>query len=536
MGRLGGLLSNGIGLAMEAASSNGGGKPTTRVYDSSTYERSTALRTPPNSRRSPVYEERRQDCQRSTNSQDYSPDDIDKNISVEDGCGTAIGSNSKDRKWTGNNDDNGQYFNPQYPNTLPSMTSGRLSCPVIIPQRRPEDKSRGWLRAYAPALMECGIDQTEFISFIESFNEASKSSPYLDVVNIAALGVGFAPGITPMVVSIAVPVATRFAKQAQTKHQSRSYLDKANAQLFAPHGLFALVMTFKPDQQSQILSVNTSSSSSRAVQGSPLFSSGNGGNAQAAQNTTYGEFQLPPSAPLVLPDSRPGSSDQPKNTLVKMGDFVADYNDRRAQARYAQANPDSALSAGPAPTFASRFGDPNYVSSRSQNKSDKRALKDQRKADKKGGRLSLIGSVRGMVTGPGAQNGAPKQGLLKSLKGAGMQNDVLYLMIVNKPTQQESDMANERAASAVRPTYGMQMPQQECYPQPHYQPSDWTADQPQLARRDIVQVESYGYDNYGYPLRNGYQGETDLPPRYTPRAGRSSYVQRQEPLYCVPTL
>ena len=38
MGRLGGLLSNGIGLAMEAASSNGGGKPTTRVYDSSTYE------------------------------------------------------------------------------------------------------------------------------------------------------------------------------------------------------------------------------------------------------------------------------------------------------------------------------------------------------------------------------------------------------------------------------------------------------------------------------------------------------------------
>ena len=202
----------------------------------------------------------------------------------------------------------------------------------------------------------------------------------------------------------------------------------------------------------------------------------------------------------------------------------------------AQANPDSALSAGAAPTFASRFGDPNYVSSRSQNKSDKRALKDQRKADKKGGRPSLIGGVRGMVTGPAAQNGAPKQGLLKSLKGAGMLNDVLYFMIVNKPTQQESDMANERAASAARPTYGMQMPQQECYPQSHYPPSDWTADQPQQARRGIVQVESYGHDDYGFPPRNGYQGETGLPPRYTPRAGRSSYVQRQEPLYCVPTL
>ncbi|MCJ1377864.1 hypothetical protein MMC17_000960 [Xylographa soralifera] len=536
MGRLGGLLSNGIGLAMEAASSNGSGKPATRVYDSSTYERSTALRSPQSRRRSPVYEETRQDIRPSAKNQDYSPDDMDIKRSVEDDYGIVPSLDSKGRGWNDINDDNGHHFNQQYPKTLPSMTSGRLSCPVIIPQRRPEDKSRGWLRAYAPALMECGIDQAEFIHFIESFNEASKSSPYLDVVNIAALGIGFAPGITPMVVSMAVPVATRFAKQAQTKHQSSSYLDKANTHLFAPHGLFALVMTFKPDQQSEILSVDTSSPSSQAMQGSPFSPSGNRGNCQAAQNTTYGEFQLPPSAPLIFPDSQPSSSDQPKNTLAKMGDFVADYNDRRAQARYAQANPDSALSTGPTPTFASRFGDPNYVSSRSQGKSDKRALKDQRKADKKGGRPSLIGGVRGMVTGPGAQNGAPKQGLLKSLKSAGMQNDVLYLMIVNKPTQRESDMANDRAASAARPNYGLQMPQQEYYPQPQYQPSQWNVNQSQPASRGIVRVEGYVHDDYGYPLRGEYQDETDLPPRYTPRARRTSYVPRQEPLYCVPTL
>ncbi|MCJ1434237.1 hypothetical protein MMC27_003604 [Xylographa pallens] len=552
MGRLAGLLSNGIGLAMEAASSNGNSKPTTRVYDSSAYESefrlkwaavekltgegSTALRSSQYSRRSPVYGERRQDIQKSVENYDYSPDDVDMKRSVEDDYGTVPRSDSQDPKWNDSNDDNGQYFNQQYPKTMPSSTSGRLPLPVIIPQRRPEDKSRGWLRAYAPALMECGIDQAEFISFIESFNEASKSSPYLDVVNIAALGVGFAPGITPMIVSMAVPIATRFAKQAQTKHQSSSYLDKANTQLFAPRSLYALVMTFKPDQKSQVLSVDMSSSSSQAVQGSPFSTLGNREDFQVARNTTYGEFQLPPSAPLIFPDSRPSSSDQPRNTLVKMGDFVADYNDRRAQARYAQANPDSALSAGPAPTFASRFGDPNYVSSRSKGKTDKRALKDQRKAEKKGRRPSMVSGMRDMVSGPGAQNGAPKQGLLKSLKSAGMQNDVLYLMIVNKPTQRESDMANDRAASAVRPSFGLQMPQQEYCPQPQYRPSDWNANQSQPARRGVVQVESYGHDDYGYQSRNGYQEESDLPPRYTPRARRSSYVQREEPLYCVPTL
>ena len=140
-----------------------------------------------------------------------------------------------------------------------------------------------------------------------------------------------------------------------------------------------------------------------------------------------------------------------------------------------------------------------------------------------------------MAAGPGAQNGAPKQGLLKSLRGAGMQKDVLYLMIVNKPTQREIDMANDRAAAAARPSYGLQMPRQECSPQPQYRPSDWNANQSQPAR-GIVQVESYGHDDCDYQPRNEYQEESDLPPRYTPRAQRSGYVQREEPLYCVPTL
>lgn len=50
----------------------------------------------------------------------------------------------------------------------------RLPCAVIIPQRRPGKKDRGFCRAYAPILSQSGIDEATFIQFIESFDVANK--------------------------------------------------------------------------------------------------------------------------------------------------------------------------------------------------------------------------------------------------------------------------------------------------------------------------------------------------------------------------
>jgi hypothetical protein len=47
----------------------------------------------------------------------------------------------------------------------------------------------------------------------------TQASPYLDAVNVAALGVGFAPGIAPLVVSMVVSAAVKYAKTAQTDKQ-----------------------------------------------------------------------------------------------------------------------------------------------------------------------------------------------------------------------------------------------------------------------------------------------------------------------------
>ena len=61
---------------------------------------------------------------------------------------------------------------PAYTAERPGI--GQLPFPVIVPQRRPQNKSRGFVRAYAPVLSDCGIDQKTFIDFLESFDKASK--------------------------------------------------------------------------------------------------------------------------------------------------------------------------------------------------------------------------------------------------------------------------------------------------------------------------------------------------------------------------
>lgn len=49
-----------------------------------------------------------------------------------------------------------------------------LPCPVILPQRRPHKKYRGFVHAYAPVLGNAGIDQDTFMEFLTVFHKASQ--------------------------------------------------------------------------------------------------------------------------------------------------------------------------------------------------------------------------------------------------------------------------------------------------------------------------------------------------------------------------
>jgi len=83
----------------------------------------------------------------------------------------------------------------------------RLPYPVIIPQRRPGTKGRGWTRAYPPALKSFGLDQETFLRFLQNFEDASQADPRLKALYVAANIVGLIPGHITMAVSLSVSIA-----------------------------------------------------------------------------------------------------------------------------------------------------------------------------------------------------------------------------------------------------------------------------------------------------------------------------------------
>lgn len=58
----------------------------------------------------------------------------------------------------------------------PPQPAQRIPCPVIIPQRRPRNKDRGFVRAYSPVLDDCGISQDVFLKFLKDWLAASQVS------------------------------------------------------------------------------------------------------------------------------------------------------------------------------------------------------------------------------------------------------------------------------------------------------------------------------------------------------------------------
>lgn len=107
-----------------------------------------------------------------------------------------------------------RYPPPQY---VSLEDTPKLPFPVLLPQRRPKDRARGFIRAYAPVLAECGIDQAMFLEFLETFNQASQASPWINAINLA----GFATMALPMGIGIAVQAAITIAVKAATEVHSR---------------------------------------------------------------------------------------------------------------------------------------------------------------------------------------------------------------------------------------------------------------------------------------------------------------------------
>lgn len=266
---------------------------------------------------------------------------------------------------TGITPDLGQDLFDRYPGPSYTKTTGKLSQPVILPQRRPKTRKRGFIRAYAPALNDTGITQDMFLEFLETFHSSTQASPWIDAINLAAMPLSFIPHF-PMVVGLAIQATLMVAKDIQNRTRTNAFLDKANSEFFGPRGLYCLIMTFSPETDKPHETSNISSTIATSLNpstGQKMF-----GKLKESRGKTYGEVELPEAAPLVFPsmEDPDASGDAPKSTKEKMEgtqNYVREYFDKRAQAKFAAKNAGSSLVQGPTPRFTSRYANPNHPAS-----------------------------------------------------------------------------------------------------------------------------------------------------------------------------
>ncbi|KAF3392658.1 hypothetical protein F1880_008641 [Penicillium rolfsii] len=357
----------------------------------------------------------------------------------------------------------------------------RIPCPVILPQRRPRNKDRGFVRAYAPVLAECGISQEVFLQFLEDWDKASKASPWIDVVFLAAGIVGFVPDVAAQVVSVVVQVVAGTARELQSRSRRNTFLDRVNEDLLMPRGLFAMIMAFKddiPGQQSGPLyrlssSIGKTLFASEKLDINQTVTKYSNPDQEISKlrkglkdirltsGQTHGQIELPEAAELVFPDldrvaeealegkgkgKEPGTRDKFKNA----GTWVQDYLDRRGQAFYEAEHQGSSLAvpSSDRKTMVSRYNDPNHPANsgslislltggavnpaaRRQARREARQERRQMKREYKDSRRVARGRA------PRGPRRVKRRGQRKTIIKKLMQKDVLYLLVVNLPSQEE---------------------------------------------------------------------------------------------------
>lgn len=261
---------------------------------------------------------------------------------------------------------------PVYPESPPQ--AARLTLPIVLTQRRPKARGRGFIKAYAPILEGVGIDEAAFLDFIDKLNKAVEPSPWIQAINLAS----FAAQHVPLAVSMAISVALKLAADAASEVHSRSktnfFLDKINQEYFIPRGTIAFIMTWKPQDPAALTTVSFDL-------GATVGNASQGGSQGAfarfqsrmKSSSAATSFEVPETAPLIFPtldeivSSRsddPDAETKKENIVKRGGGFVGDYLDRRAVAQWAGENPNSTLAnAAPEPEFRSRYADPNHPAS-----------------------------------------------------------------------------------------------------------------------------------------------------------------------------
>ncbi|KAK8093317.1 heterokaryon incompatibility protein-domain-containing protein [Apiospora hydei] len=111
---------------------------------------------------------------------------------------------------------------------------GQLALPVVITQRRPGSRTRGFVHAYSPLLADVGIDQATFLHFLDNLNKSVEPSPWIQAINLASFAGHAVPEPFTMIISMAVKRVADASSELHSRSKTNKFLDQVNESFFAP--------------------------------------------------------------------------------------------------------------------------------------------------------------------------------------------------------------------------------------------------------------------------------------------------------------
>ncbi|KAJ3577203.1 hypothetical protein NPX13_g3361 [Xylaria arbuscula] len=175
-----------------------------------------------------------------------------------------------------------------------------LPLPVVITQKRPGKRTRGFIRAYAPNLGDVGINEETFLEFIDDLNKAVLPNPWIQAINLASLAGMAAPEPFTVLISIAVQQVANAASEVHSRYKTNHFLNEVNKSFFMPRGLIAIVMTWRPSKASEMVT-NVNTEIDPAIASAASESEQSSLRKKFAQSSGATGFEWPETAPLIFP-------------------------------------------------------------------------------------------------------------------------------------------------------------------------------------------------------------------------------------------
>ncbi|PKS05012.1 hypothetical protein jhhlp_008378 [Lomentospora prolificans] len=281
---------------------------------------------------------------------------------------------------------------PHQPTTQPNT---KLALPIILPQRRPGTRVRGFMRAYSPMLAD-----------------ALEPNPWIYAFNLAGFAGMAVPEPLMMLLGVGIGIATDAAMEAQSRFKSNKLLDCVNAEFFMPRGLVCLVVTWKPDAadgdpittvnfEGKIAKPSSKTAVTQSIKDIITNKASTNGDLQDIQasmremtKSSNGSFKWPDPAPLIFPaPNQIAATPRTHSDGKKMNRYGSvKHMDRRAQAQWIEENRDLPIAGlPPQPVF---HGDlvAFFTGGNWRSKSDKNP--QRRKSDPGSEREDVGGSVK----------------------------------------------------------------------------------------------------------------------------------------------